>query len=320
LEKTLVPYQEHLKSKADLVTLYEDIRAGFVALALERNRRATPFIEQARALKVRANLAERPLELLAMRDIRPALLAASGISDKAAGHLQEQDKVEAIEGLIQNFLDPAGENFVEELVYRFLLTRGDTLGGSMRNVGGVLAERKFTRSIIAALTLSSTRYKWLDKDSKAWLNQPDDDTNIELRLKGLSWCSNEKNRTFIYNLSVPVVRKNIDICLFNCKPNQIDKNLIKEPNAYIALGELKGGIDPAGADEHWKTANSALDRIRKAFGKHNINPCTFFVGAAIENSMAEEIWYQLNTGILTNAANLTQPDQVASLCVWFLNL
>ncbi len=26
----------------------------------------------------------------------------------------------------------------------------------------------------------------------------------------------------------------------------------------LMLGELKGGIDPAGADEHWKTANTVL--------------------------------------------------------------
>lgn len=40
-------------------------------------------------------------------------------------------------GFVANFLQPAGANFVEEFVFRFLLTRGDTLGGSMRNVGGL---------------------------------------------------------------------------------------------------------------------------------------------------------------------------------------
>jgi hypothetical protein len=70
------------------------------------------------------------------------LLTASGVSDKAVTHLQPQDKTEAIQGLIKNFLDSAGASFVEELIFRFLLTRGDTLGGSMRNTGGVLAQRK----------------------------------------------------------------------------------------------------------------------------------------------------------------------------------
>ena len=48
LEKTLVaetkPYRQHLTSSDDLITPYEAIRAGFVALALEKNRRATPFV------------------------------------------------------------------------------------------------------------------------------------------------------------------------------------------------------------------------------------------------------------------------------------
>ncbi|HAJ78349.1 MAG TPA: hypothetical protein DCO75_01135, partial [Fibrobacteres bacterium] len=35
--------------------------------------------------------------------------------------------------------------------------------------------------------------------------------------------------------------------------------------------ELKGGIDPAGADEHWKTAKTAIDRIVSAFKKRKQN-------------------------------------------------
>ena len=103
-------------------------------------------------------------------------------------------------------------------------------------------------------------------------------------------------------------------------PNDCDSNLIKQPDVYVALGELKGGIDPAGADEHWKTANSALNRITKAFGKYDIVPSTFFIAAAIQASMAEEIWLQLQNKILSNAANLTQSDQVASLCSWLIQL
>ena len=116
------PYRWHLSSSADLVTSYEATRAGFVALALEKNRRATPFIEQARALKVAASTASNPAALINIANIQTALLTAAGVSDKAAGHLQHEDKIAAIQGLIENFLAPAGPNFVEELVFRFLLT------------------------------------------------------------------------------------------------------------------------------------------------------------------------------------------------------
>lgn len=314
------PYREHLKSSHDLETTYEAIRAGFVALSLEKNRRATPFVAEARALKSAASKAKVPIDLLKIPDIRAGLLTAAGVSDKAAGHLQEPDKGEAIAGLIGKYLEPAGANFVEELVFRFLLTRGDTLGGSMRNVGGFMAQCKLTRSIIANLKLSGTRYRWLPSDSKAWADMPADDTDIELNLRGLSWGDGPKCRTLIYNLTVPLFGNNVDLCLFHCGADDICKEVHCTPNAYVALGELKGGIDPAGADEHWKTARTALSRIRQAFAKHKLKPHTFFVGAAIEAKMASEIWAMLESGELENAANLTDDEQIPSLTRWLCGL
>lgn len=195
------PYYQHLTSSDDLVTPYEAIRAGFVALALEKNRRATPFVAQARALKTSASEAKTPAELINIEDIQPALLTAAGISDKATGHL----------------------------------------------------------------------------------------------------------------LTVPLVKNNVDLCLFDCSLATLSPTTYTSPDLYIALGELKGGIDPAGADEHWKTARTALNRIQKAFSNFGLKPHTFFIGAAIEKKMASEIWSQLEDDTLENAANLTDDNQVASV-------
>ncbi|MBD2147472.1 AvaI/BsoBI family type II restriction endonuclease [Sphaerospermopsis sp. FACHB-1194] len=79
--------KNHLNTSLDLVTAYEKTRAGFVALAIERNRRATPFIDQARALKNVVSQVNNPTDLINMTEIQPALLAASGVSDKAASYL-----------------------------------------------------------------------------------------------------------------------------------------------------------------------------------------------------------------------------------------
>jgi hypothetical protein len=43
------------------------------------------------------------------------------------------------------------------------------------------------------------------------------------------------------------------------------------------------------------------------------SPYTFFIGAAIEKRMATEIWDQLKQGLLANAANWNDPEQVASV-------
>lgn len=93
---------------------------------------------------------------------------------------------------------------------------------------------------------------------------------------------------------------------------------MEAPESYLACGELKGGIDPAGADEHWKTATRALDRIRESFQTRS--PALFFVGAAIETTMAKEIFAQLSDGSLSYAANLTAPEQLADLADWLVRL
>ena len=112
----------------------------------------------------------------------------------------------------------------------------------------------------------------------------------------------------------------MDLSLFSCSAEDLTREVIKTPSAYIALGELKGGIDPAGADEHWKTARTALNRIHEAFSKRKRKPHTFFIGAAIETKMATEIWEMLKRGSLENAANLTDEDQVTSVSQWLCTL
>jgi len=102
--------------------------------------------------------------------------------------------------------------------------------------------------------------------------------------------------------------------------SDISSSVYQHPPSYVALGELKGGIDPAGADEHWKTARSALDRINTAFAAKAQKPHTFFIGAAIETKMASEIWESLKAGRLENAANLTDENQIASITRWLCNL
>lgn len=312
------PFRTHLASSADLKTSYAAIRAGFVSLALEKNRRATPFVEEARSLKVAAGAAKTPNDLKEMKGIRLGLLTAAGVSDKAAKHLEESDKDDAIAGLIANFLEPAGEKFVEELVFRFLLTRGDTLGGSMRNVGGFMAQRKLTRSLISCLRIAGRPYSWLHSTTQVWAAAPDDNADIELYVRGLAWSTNRGPRTLIYNLTVPLVKNNIDLCLLNRDCQHVTKLDYDDPKAYLAFGELKGGIDPAGADEHWKTARTALDRIHKAFKKYAV--ATFFIGAAIETKMATEIWELLQNGTIANAANLTNDDQIAAISSWLCEL
>ena len=312
-----------IKSAADLVTTREKTRAGFISLALEKKYLAVPYIEEAKALKIIASRVKKPKDLLQVEDLRAGLLTASGLSDKSLNHLTEEDKIIAIKGLIEKFLEPAGENFVDELVYRYRSTKEHNLRMKTRNLAGVLGERKFLRSMLSVLNLSGLSYRWNDSDTNSWLEKPEDDAGIEKRIKGLYWAKDNRHRLMIMNITIPAVEKNVDLSILQGTVDDLKrgkKAIIHNSEKYIALGELKGGIDPAGADEHWKTANSALDRIRKSFKKLKLTPQLFFIGAAIENSMASEIYKQLQKGTLDNAANLTDDGQLTTICEWILNL
>ncbi len=175
-----------------------------------------------------------------------------------------------------------------------------------------LAFRKVTYAVISTLVIAGIKYCWLDKVSNRWYAPTNNRADNEgLRTKGLSWENNNKDRTLLFKVNVPLVKSNADLCLFDSSPANIDET---NTASYIALGKFKG------ADEHWKTARTALERIRKSFAKSKLKPHTFFIGAAIEKKMAAEIWNDLVRGVLTNAANLNEENQVASISHWLCNL
>ena len=147
----------------------------------------------------------------------------------------------------------------------------------------------------------------------------ENDADIENYVRGITWTVGGKDRTLKYNVNVPLVKNNIDFIILDCKPEQFSTAYL-EPKKYIALGELKGGIDPAGADEHWKTGKTALSRIRTAFATKRLRPKLCFVASAVAKKMAKEIWDDLRNGNLNNAGNLTNQDHTASICGWITEL
>ncbi|MDR2096595.1 MAG: type II restriction endonuclease [Treponema sp.] len=80
-------YSNHIKNFDDLKTTYEETRAGFIEIALEKNRQVIPFIEEARVLQSRIKNIQTPLELLSIENIRLGLISAAGISEKVSVHL-----------------------------------------------------------------------------------------------------------------------------------------------------------------------------------------------------------------------------------------
>ena len=65
-----------IKSAKDLITSREETRAGFIAMALEKNYIAVPYIKEAKALKALASQVKKPKDLLHVKDLRVGLLTA----------------------------------------------------------------------------------------------------------------------------------------------------------------------------------------------------------------------------------------------------
>ena len=311
---------KYIREPEDLITSSAETKAGFISLALEKNKLAIPFVEEAKYLKTVIQNVDNASDLLELEKIQNALLTAAGVSDKASKYFDENDKKKAIESFIEEFLIPAGDSFVDELLYRFLLIKGDSLGGSIRNLIGHYGKIKLTRSLLSVLSINGIDALYLDKKSKKWQKVDFSDPDIENHANGLYWRTDSEPRTLLYNKGLKIVdKKNIDLCLLKAGYGDI-KEAIENPNDFLALGELKGGIDPAGADEHWKTANSALSRIRESFSTYGLKPDLVFVGAAIESSMAKEIYQQLVDKKLTYVANLTKKEQLFATCEWIIGL
>ena len=310
-----------ITSAESLVTTREATRAGFIEYALRKNREAIPFLDYAKALY--AYLTENTescQDIKDLPDIRTALLEAAGISDKAMTYFSDQDKMDFLENFINEVLEPCGDQYIDEIVYRYILTAGDALGGKMRNITGAIAQEKLTRGIIASLRIHNIAFQYCGADSTLFQSANDDVSNDLLALaKAIQWeNARHESRVLIYNKTIPRVSKNVDIVILKralvmISPTRL-RPIMNDLGNYVVAGELKGGIDPAGADEHWKTANTALGRIRRALPSAKL--C--FIGAAIENAMALEIYNELTNGRLHNAANLTNDNQFNALCNWLV--
>jgi type II restriction enzyme len=226
-----------------------------------------------------------------------------GFSDKAQRYFSDAELREAIKPVLDLITKRSGSDFRTEILYRFLLTRGDTLGGEMRNLTGESGPTKFIAAVVRTLKDHGIESVFFHGRTG------------EKKIKGIAW----DQRVLFFDYKPKLIDKNVDVLLLrNPAAPDVRPECLEDKTLYLACGELKGGIDPAGADEHWKTAGSALARIRSRFGRRC--PKLFFAASAIEQAMAKEIFAQLKTGELTHAANLTVEKQLEDLANWLVAL
>ncbi|MCJ7925149.1 MAG: hypothetical protein MUW55_04045 [Pantoea vagans] len=276
----------------DLITTVRDRIDGFSWQANEKLSRANEFFNHGDYFREHKHTIFDVHSLRKDRLLTEYIIASCMLSRKSLSHISIEMQNEIINRLIDftRLNDPI---YLLELDRRYLLTCGDALGGMMRNVVGQSAQNFITENIFQRLQNLNLNPQRIIRGNKT--------TQIY-------W----QNRRVFFDQKPRFINKSVDIIVVG-GISALNANL-EDPNDYVCCGELKGGIDPAGADEHWKTAWTALNRIHEVFAISNLSrPKLVFLGAAIENSMAQEIFNLMQTGWLNGAANIRNSMQLQEI-------
>ncbi|MBN1148631.1 MAG: hypothetical protein JXA78_15335 [Anaerolineales bacterium] len=208
---------------------------------------------------------------------------------------------------------------------------GDSLGGISRNEVGRVASAKVIRYIVTHMHSLGllVRVKYVLKDHYA----EDDEENEDVVLIGQEQVLEispdidlESKLTELDNHRV----KYRELVFSNGCALRLDRQVTwyseKESKSYkigpdfhsttdgsdtmIWVAELKGGADPAGSDEHWKTATQALGRVIEASARAGkIKPKLSFMATILVERVASEAQQWVNEGKLTSVYNLTKIEE-----------
>ncbi|MCP4167130.1 MAG: hypothetical protein GY759_14755 [Chloroflexi bacterium] len=203
-----------------------------------------------------------------------------------------------------------------------LANLGDSLGGTSRNEVGRVASTEVIGYILKHLhpknrvTRIVYRLKGIigeDDDSdigKELTIDLTEDTDIDVLVADL-----EENRVKYRELHFPngfslLLDRQIKWYSDDDKEYKIGPDFHStsdNSNTMLWLAELKGGADPAGSDEHWKTATQALARVIDASEKTGRKaPFISFIAAILVERVAIEAQQWIDDGKLTSVYNLTQ--------------
>lgn len=208
---------------------------------------------------------------------------------------------------------------------------GDSLGGTSRNEVGRMAMMRLVNPLIRYLHSKGNLAQILySLKGKIAVSEGDEDetedegvmerelmriteqTNIETMLENF-----ETHRIIYHELETVNGSK----LLFNRQltwKSDAEKEYRLGPDLHSSVGdndmfwaaELKGGADPAGSDEHWKTATQALGRIIDAAEKTGRQrPMLSFIATILVDRVARDAQEWIDQGKLTSVYNLTQMYQ-----------
>jgi len=201
---------------------------------------------------------------------------------------------------------------------------GDSLGGTSRNEVGRVALMRIVNPLIRHLHTLSRLSSILYSLKGAVVPDDDDDGSVVIKRKRIDIGPEtnmdelvkqfETHRVLYHELEASngsrlLLNRQLKWQDDTGEIHKIGPDLYSQVNDVDMLwaAELKGGADPAGSDEHWKTATKALDRIlcaAEATGRQT--PMLSFIAVIMVERVAKDAQAWIEQGKLTSVYNLTQ--------------
>jgi hypothetical protein len=290
--------------------------AALVTMLRERGAISIPLIEHAKALRVAVAHCGSARELLAMTEIQAALLTAAGVSDAELQQCSDEDKVRAVRGLVEKVLIPADAHFVDELIYRFLLVKGERFKSSTANLSRVIAARRLARGIAAALHVRSMPLSLRLKGCARWELWDSSVCDVPLAVEGIAWVQAEQPRLLLFNPEL-AQGSEVDVAVFahdhaaQAQPAQLPPNL-------IGLGVIQPESGTADRSGNWAWHQDRLTNARNRWDAAAKRPYMFFVGTGAEETADADTWFEVQQGSPTRAANGRNAAQLGALCQWIV--
>lgn len=224
-----------ITSHKDLVTAREATCQGFLDQAKVKTEKASVYIENAMDYWEELKRTATIFDVLDNPRLQEGLIATAGVSAKARNYLTGEDIRRILSGIIDGIPEDRRIVFREELFYRYLLTKGGTLDGEMRNYAGAHAARGFVVALLDALQTSQDPSLWF-KDLKDSIKLPEARLLAESRkVQKIAW----HNRVLLFDKKPAIIDKNVDMILLDAFASRADTSLLREHNSYLACGELK---------------------------------------------------------------------------------
>jgi len=207
---------------------------------------------------------------------------------------------------------------------------GDSLGGVSRNEVGRIAMTQVIDPLIRYL-IPQGRLSAITFSLKGRLVSPEDDegsgasgeqrvltdpeADVEALLRRFEEFRVIYHRLDLSNGSRLLMNRQLTWEALEGSTYRIGPDLHSQVGAVDMhwAAELKGGADPSGSDEHWKTATQSFQRVLEAAQKTNRpQPKLSFIATILVERVAREAQNWINDGRLTSVYNLTKMYQQES--------